>query len=315
MSDSALREEIQKRLTLNWLIQGAAQHAGMTFNHLVRDELNGMEPELVRLYDQYALVNLLQYWQPEVRMIFGSPARFWRRAASSPSHPFYGHVLLTNYGGMLAETSRKRALERCKEKRFTSVPLAFSFQAVFVVNRLRALEKPHRRRLVEVAKETASMVWGIPTERLDGELADRIVAPSTLSVHGLQGAMFRAGIVGYGCVERRGEALVVVAKGTNWQLLAKELVKGTAELVCLHGLNGLGDETYRRVIEATDRVDFEPWMLQSGGELWRRFLGTVPEGQTAAGVLMRMARMPARELEGVVAAVIESGERVSELVS
>ncbi|MEJ0088566.1 MAG: hypothetical protein WDM80_02220 [Limisphaerales bacterium] len=44
MSDVQL--EIQKRFTLNWLIQGAAQHAGMTFHHLVRDELDALESGL-----------------------------------------------------------------------------------------------------------------------------------------------------------------------------------------------------------------------------------------------------------------------------
>ena len=40
MNEQALRDQINKRLTLNWLIQGAAQHAGMTSHHLVRDELD-----------------------------------------------------------------------------------------------------------------------------------------------------------------------------------------------------------------------------------------------------------------------------------
>ena len=75
--------EIQKRHTLNWLIQGAAQHAGMTFHHLVRDDLGVLDPELLLLYDQYALINLLQYWQPEARS-FGSPTQFWQEAATKP---------------------------------------------------------------------------------------------------------------------------------------------------------------------------------------------------------------------------------------
>jgi len=110
MDDEQL--EIQKRLTLNWLIQGAAQHAGMTFHHLVRDELNAVNPELVHLYDQYAIVNLLQYWQPEVKLVMGSPSHFWRRSTTEPSHPFYQHPLLSKYGGMLAEVSRRRGLVR-----------------------------------------------------------------------------------------------------------------------------------------------------------------------------------------------------------
>src|SRR5438128_9638939 len=102
MTDDELRGEINKRLTLNWLIQGAAQHAGMTFHHLVRDELNALDPKLLRLYDQYALINLLQYWQPEAKMLLGSPSRFWKRATHETKHPFFGHPLLSKYGGMLA---------------------------------------------------------------------------------------------------------------------------------------------------------------------------------------------------------------------
>jgi len=116
MSDEQL--EIQKRHTLNWLIQGAAQHAGMTFHHLVRDELNALDPGLLQYYDQYALINLLQYWLPQFRDSLGQPAQFWQQAAVEPHHPFYGHPLLSKYGGMLAETGKQRAFARWKEKGF-----------------------------------------------------------------------------------------------------------------------------------------------------------------------------------------------------
>jgi hypothetical protein len=55
MSDAEMRQEINKRPTLNWLIQGAAQHAGMKAHHLVKAELDVIHPKLLRLYDQYAL--------------------------------------------------------------------------------------------------------------------------------------------------------------------------------------------------------------------------------------------------------------------
>ena len=304
--------QIQKRLTLNWLIQGAAQHAGMTFHHLVRDELNAIHPQLLHLYDQYALINLLQYWQPEAKLLLGSPSRFWRRAATRPDHPFYGHPLLSAYGGMLAEISRQRGLERCKEKGFTSVPLLFSFQALFVIQSLSHLEKPHRLKLAQLGKRTASTVWGIPQERLDGLLTPRVVVPpDLLSAQTFGGFALRAGIVGLGGVTRRNGQFVVVSRGTNWQLLAKELVKGTAELICLHGLNQLSDEAYERVIRIADRVDLEPWMLQSGGELWRRLLAAVPDGCAIAHVLMHLARLPAGELESILAEVIEGSQSAS----
>lgn len=307
MSDEQLHVEIQiqKRLTLNWLIQGAAQHAGMTFHHLVRDELKAISPKLLHFYDQYALINLLQYWQPEAKLLLGSPKRFWRRAATHADHPFYRHPLLPRYGGMLAEISRQRGLDRCGEKGFTRLPIVFSFQTAWVIQRLSMLEAPHRFELAQLGERTATMVWGIPPERIDGQLTSQVVIPSDFPPSKtLRGAAFRAGIVGLGGVVRRGDQLMVVARGTNWQLLAKELVKGTAELICLHGLNTLSDDTYRRVIDITDRVDHEPWMLQSGGELWRRLLLALPDKCSIARVLMHLARLPAEALQSIIGDVI-----------
>jgi len=114
--------------------------------------------------------------------------------------------------------------------------------------------------------------------------------------------------MGLSRVMPRGEELIVVARGTNWLLLAKELVKGTAELICLHGLNQLTEETYRHVIDSTDWLELEPWMLQSGGELWRRVLEVIPDDRPVARVLMQLSRLPAAELNAVMADVIEHPE-------
>jgi len=310
------QREIQKRFTLNWLIQGAAQHAGMTFHHLVRDELNALDPELLPSYDLYALINLLQYWQPEAKLLLGSPQRFWRNATTKAKHPFYQHPLLSKYGGALAETSRQRGLERCKEKGFAPHPIMFSFRVASVVQRLAKLEEPHRVKLAELAKRTASAVWGIPQQQLDGLLTPRVAVPEDLPpAQTIVGQIFRAGIVGLGGVVRRRDQLIVLARGTNWQLLAKELVKGTAELICLHGLNQLPDEVYQRVIDVTDRLDYEPWMLQSGGELWRRLLAVAPDDRSIAHVLMGLARLPAGELESVLGNVIEQSESASDCLA
>jgi len=158
------------------------------------------------------------------------------------------------------------------------------------------------------------MVWGIPRECLNGELTDKIVLEDdVLPAQSRQRAVFRACIVGYGCVTQNADNLMVIGKGTNWQLLAKELVKGTAELICLHGLTQLDDDMYRRVLEVTDQIDLEPWMLQSGGELWRRLLASFPNDLPLAEVLMHLARLPAGTLESVIAAVIEQPESTARL--
>jgi hypothetical protein len=317
MKDEVLQDEIHKRFTLNWLIQGAAQHASLTFHHLVRDELNGLEPRLLPLYDRFALLGALQYWYGLAALLYGRPSRFWRQAASKRTHPFFAHPLLSKYGGTLAEAGRIRTLQRCKEKGVSCWPVLFSFQVLGVFHRLRALETPHRGRLTQLALQCASRVWGIPAGRLDGELTDRIKPELIISGRTFQAAAMRDSMIGYGGVVRRGDALRVVAHGRVWPVLAHELVKATAELICLHGLNQLSEGMYRRVIDATDRLEFEPWMLQSGGELWRRFLAAIPDGGSLARVLMNLARLPARELEAPLAPVIEgvkeAQDRLAEL--
>jgi hypothetical protein len=315
MTDQRLRDEINKRLTLNWLIQGASEHAGMTAHHLVRDQLNALDPKLLRLYDQFALIGLLQHWHLDFVMLFGSPPRFWRRAAVQRDHPFAAHPLLARYGGMLAAAGKKRALDRCKEKGVSRSPARFPFQALYVLNRIITRERPHRARLVELARELASAVWGIPTHRLDGEISSQAFLGASVAARTLRGAILRVGVVGLGGVQRRGDALVVMARATTWPVLTKELVKGTAELICLHGLNHLSDDDYRRVTDAADWLEYEPWMLQTGGELWRRLLWLLPRERPVAEMLMHLARLPAKSLEALMLAVLEKPEWARELLA
>jgi len=210
---------------------------------------------------------------------------------------------------MLAEAAKQRALARCEEKGVSALPFAFSIKVVSLFGRLRELEAPHRPRLLHLAKQTASTVWGIPSERLEAELSDGTVLPGDdFPEKNIQSQMLRTCVIGYGGVARRRQRLVVTGKGITWQLLTKELVKGTAELICLHGLRQLDDHMYQRVIEVTDRIDLEPWMLQSGGELWRRLLAAVPDGCPVARVLMNLALLPAESLHSALVPVIQQSE-------
>ncbi len=51
-------------------------------------------------------------------------------------------------------------------------PCSSATRLWFVIGRLRLLESPHRLTLVELAKRTASAVWGIPVEQLDTEISE-----------------------------------------------------------------------------------------------------------------------------------------------
>jgi hypothetical protein len=315
MSHQELRDEINKRLTLNWLIQGASQHAGSTLHYLVRDELNAIDPQLIRLYDQFALIALLQYWHTDAMVLVGRPGRFWTRAKSDPTHPFFGHPLLARHGGMLAVAAKERALERCKIKGVTRLPVLFSFQALRIVSSLRRRESRHRFGLTELAKRAAHLAWGIPTERMDAELTQRVEFGVLSKPRKFRNTVLRLAAVGYGGVIRRDESLVVTAKAVNWLLLAKELVKGTAELICMHGLNTMSDDEYGRVMQQTDLLEYEPWMIQTGGELWRRVLELIPHDRSVANVLMHLARLPPKSLETLMLAVIEQPEWARELIA
>ncbi|MHC5542681.1 hypothetical protein ACYOEI_31025, partial [Singulisphaera rosea] len=174
MPVSAFRDEINKRFTLNWLIQGAAQHAGMTAHHLVRDELDAIDPRLVPLYDEYALINLLQYWSLDASLLLGSPTRFWKRAASDPKHLFFGHPVLSRHGGMLAAVSRQKGCDRCAEKRLWGLRFCFPYRVLFVTSSLRRREARHKQALIELSKKAVTMVWGIPPHRLDGDLTAEV---------------------------------------------------------------------------------------------------------------------------------------------
>jgi hypothetical protein len=160
-----------------------------------------------------------------------------------------------------------------------------------------------------------ALVWGISPDRLEPELTTEVAFGNLSRPRTVAGWVMRACAVGYGGVLRRGDSLVVVGRGTNWQLVAKELVKGTAELICLHGLNRLTDDTYHRVLSAADGPHFEPWMLQTGGELRRRLLAVLPARRPLAEMLMHLARLPARSLETLVLAVIEQPDWARELLA
>ncbi len=192
------------------------------------------------------------------------------------------------------------------------LPFLFSFRALALLKRIRTREVPFRPELVGLAKQTAVAVWGIPRERLDAELSKEMPIPAPqLHADNLQARHLRSCVIGYSHVARQEPQLIVSAKGITWQMLTKELVKGTAELICLHGLSQLQDRTYRHVIEAADRLEFEPWLLQSGGELWRRLLAAVPDGSSIAHVLMHLARLPAEAMQSIIADVIEDSESAS----
>ncbi len=306
--------EVNKRFTLNLLIQGAASHSFLTIHHLVRDDLNRINQKLLPHYDRVVLSVYIAQWIGDLVLFLGRPNRFWKRVAE-PGQPFANHRLLTTHGKALADASWKHATARAREKGVSTVPGIQMAQSLKLVFQTFALEEGIEDELESIAKEAVSLMWNIPTDRMDAELTRTPAFGHIRTPRSLAGRLMREGAAGWSCVQQVDGRLQVVAKAWFWPLLAHELVKGTAELVCLHGLNQLADDVYDAVIETTDHIEYEVWMMQAGAELYRRWLKVIPAGLPLADALMHVSRMDPDTLEHVMLATLEQPGAATAMLS
>ncbi|MGI8908598.1 MAG: hypothetical protein ACR2IE_19150 [Candidatus Sumerlaeaceae bacterium] len=308
-----LQGQINKRMTLNLLIQGSAEHAFLTSHYIVTDELNALHPALLKLYDQFALGAFLTSWIGVNALIHGKPDRFWKRIHDA-EHPFSNHPLLRRHGPALADAARDHVEARARQKGVTLTPGLFSLQVMRNYSRIASLEKPRITRLEEIAKHATRTIWGIDIGRLDANITRDIAFGMLRKPDTVQAQLLRSSAVGYGGVLKSPGGFRVVARGVVWPLLSHELVKAVMELICLHGLNRLERSIYLRVLAAADKIEFEPWMIQAGSELWRRFLAVHPADAHLATTVMHIARLPPPELETLMFAIVEDAERAKGMI-
>ena len=309
-----LQAQINKRMTLNLLIQGSAQHAFLTSHYVVRDELTQIDSDLLPLYDKFAAAALVNYWRGVAVLLHGRPTRFWKRV-DRPHHPFAGHPFLVRHGGVLAAATKQRAVERCRAKGVSCLPVCYSFQILRLLHQLVEKESRHRPALQQLAIRATEVVWGISPDRLDAELTKQVAFGSLSPARSLSGLTLRATAIGYGGIVRQESRFTVMAKAWIWPLLSHELTKAVAELICLHGLNELDDPTYTEVLAAADRIEYEHWMLQAGPELWRRLLALLPHHPPLPELLMHIARLSPRALESLMMAVMEDADWARVLIA
>ncbi len=302
------RDQLHKRLTLNLLIQGAAAHNYVTAHCLVRDELEQLQPGIVRLYDKLAVNLHLSQWLGDMFLFLGRPKKFWRNV-DKPGHPFHGHAFLMKHGSELSEASYRKTVRRARKKGTSSIPGIHYAETFWLLGRTVLKERPNRQALEALCIQTTARIWGIDADRLSGTLTGQVEFGNLQTPLTRSGRMLRSAAAGYGGVVRRNGRFQVVARAWIWPLLAHELTKGTAELVCLHGLNRLDELTYHEITAEADRIEHEIWMIQAGGELWRKFLAAVPNNAHGpaplAETLMRVARMDPEPLEQLVMDLVE----------
>lgn len=297
-------QQTNKRLTLNLLIQGAGMHTFLTAHHLVRDELEAIRPGLTNCYDRMIVSVALNYFIGDIPLIYGLPSRFWNRT-HRPSHPFYRHRLLASHGHELWRESKRFLLERARKKRVIRIPGFAYGQMVWLVEKVAWVERKQRAQLARLAEFANSLIWGIDQSRLEAALTANVAFGHLQNTKTVAERLTRSGVIGYGGLEWRDGQFKVVAKAWNWPLVLHELTKGTAELICLHGLNSLDDETYHAVTHQADQLEYEKWLLQAGSEMWRRLLAAIPEDRKLPHILMHCARLAPMPLERLMLAVVE----------
>ena len=304
-------QQINKRLTLNLLIQGAAAHTFITASHLAKNELEAIHPGLTELYDRFAISGQLNYCIGDNALMFGRPNRFWGMLPF-PQKPFKNHPLMSKYGNKLATWATKRLRKQAKEKNLRTMRVLHWCQFIKIMTEVNRVETGYHSELSQIAVRIVSEMWQIPEDRLDGQITRAVAFGNLQRPRTLLGKLCRTGVIGYGGVERDEGRFNVKARAWVFPILVHELVKGTLELICLHGLNHLEEPIYRAVIDEADQLEYEAWLLQAGPEMWRRFIGAAPRNQTLAKTIMRIAKLDPIPLDELMIQVIEDPNRATD---
>ena len=286
------RLQVNKRLTLNLLIQGAASHVFFSAHHLAAEQFNRIDREMLRHYDRMIVAMSLGYWIGTVPLIMGNPNKYFRNL-DRPGNPFQYHRFMLRFGQQIGEEAREFIFQQADEYGFDKVGWKNEWVQTKLALKTLEMETNHKPELEEIGKQVCSEIYGIPTDRLNAELTTEPAFGTVRTPKTWAGKLIKKFMVGWSAVERRDGRMEVVAKAWIWPLLIHELVKGTVELICLHGLSNLEDEEFELVMDETEHVEYEIPMLQVGGTFFKKVLSVIPREMPVEQGLMHVARMPA----------------------
>jgi hypothetical protein len=60
--DQSTKDQINKRILINCIIQGSSIHSFYTVHHLVKDNLDAIDPELISYYDKFSVGSVRSYY-------------------------------------------------------------------------------------------------------------------------------------------------------------------------------------------------------------------------------------------------------------
>jgi hypothetical protein len=308
-----LRQQVNRRLSLNLLIQGAATHVFLTAHHLISDELNALDVGLVPAYDQLMPRAHLGYFVGGIPLLLGNPKKFWRRI-NRPSNPFCFHPFLSKYGPQLAREARSSIFEKCRDQGIWINGITNEIGVMKVY--LSALQKelPHIPTLERLGKKVCSDIYGIGVDQLNAQITTTPAWGTVRRPETWRGRMAIHLMIGWGGVERRDGRIGVTAKASTWPLLLHELVKGTVELICLHGLGRLEDDSFDAVMNHTEHLEYEFPMIQIGGEFFKKFLAVLPREISLAQCILHVANFAPEQLDQFLVQMIDSPNRATDLL-
>jgi hypothetical protein len=306
-----LQDEINKRLILNLLIQGAASHVFLTANHLVKDELESIRPGITTLYDKFAISGSLNYCIGEIALWFGRP-NYWFGFSRRPQKIFASSPFLRRYMNSLARETTRDLQRRGLKKGVIGIPFLHWLQFVFILTKTYFVDKRLRPRLDDYASQIVSEIFKIPITQLDGCITNRVAYAPIRTPKTMIGQMVLSGAVGFGGVQRIGNSFRVVGRAFVFPLLVHELAKGTMELICLHGLNKMSEELYEQVMLEADQLEFETYQLQAGPAAWRHFLEIVPRNCELSRAVMCIAKLPPVTLDRLMTTMMEYPNEAAE---
>lgn len=314
---SEVDQQINKRLYLNLLAQGAATDCSLRIDTRFTDHLSSFHDDYRSLYEVVSLSLILSQYQTP-KFLFGRRDKFWRNV-DRPGQVFANNAVFVRHGHELSKETYIRSVLGMEALGLVKDGDRYHHDIIGRVDAMTAIECEQYGELQDMAVRYVSEEWGIDEERLVGFLTWADPGPmleDTPKAATLRGRLMTSCAVGWSRVEARSDGPpLVVAVGKCLPILVHELVKGTVELLMLHGLAELHDDLYAEVIAATDHIEYERPMFEVGPTLYRRWLEIVPSGVTDAEGLMRVAKQDPDVVESLMLATIEDPEAASEIMS
>ncbi len=300
--DPRRKQEVNKRLTLNTLSQGAAVHAMLSIHHLAAAELNQIDPQLVTLYSQFATGACLTYFGEGGG--YQTPDSFWQNIPAD--HPYSQHPILGRHGVALQQGSKAHL-----EGRAARLPRSNPGTVFMQIGRI---ESRHHQQLEQLAVRLTAEVWHIPADRLIARLGEGSVDPETpwddesglsAAATGMEQVVMRPGANG-------GQKWCVEAVGAIFPILCQELCKGVCDLLGRHQFNKTTPQEDQAIQQESDKMDLEPSQINVGPELWRKLLAVIPNGLQPQLLLHKLATLPPQQLHNLLDQAVRSPEQAKQ---